>query len=395
MSSPDRRGGPSSSGRGKGRGDGQSRAGGSGRGGKGGGSQGRGSGRGRPGGGGSKGGQGAKGGGRTSGGPPRRYSSDKPQRREDDGSIPGNREWGGLARKGVLRANHDERIQDERKAARPEEPLDPEAEAKRVERERRRAERMDRQEDLRRQARSAVERASQAQPSRPTPRAPAAKRALERRDLPSGPARNEDEVVALNRLLGPAEAKKQLRKLRTAAESFEAERYADARKSLKSISELAPSVPEIRELYGLTLYRMGQYKAAAVQLEEFRVLAGSVDQNPVLADCYRAQQRWADVAELWAELAAVSPSADIVNEGRIVMAGSLADQGDLDGAVRMLEKGWKRPARPQDHHLRRAYALADLYDRAGRTPRARELFGWIARHDPDLADVKARLRALS
>ena len=75
-------------------------------------------------------------------------------------------------------------------------------------------------------------------------------------------------------------------------------------------------------------------------------------------------------------------------------AGALADRGDVKGAIRMLEQGWKPPARPRPYHLRRAYALADLYDRAGRAPRARELFRWVEGHAPDLADVRARVRAL-
>jgi hypothetical protein len=40
-------------------------------------------------------------------------------------------------------------------------------------------------------------------------------------------------------------------------------------------------------------------------------------------------------------------------------------------AVRELERGWSVPKRARDHHLRRAYALADLYERSGATPRAR------------------------
>ena len=55
------------------------------------------------------------------------------------------------------------------------------------------------------------------------------------------------------------------------------------------------------------------------------------------------------------------------------MAGSLADRGDVKGAIRLLEQGWKFPKRAKVHHLRRAYALADLYERAGdvgRGPRA-------------------------
>jgi tetratricopeptide (TPR) repeat protein len=340
---------------------------------------------------------GSKPGDRSSGGAPRKYtrSAPKPDRRDDDDdSIPGNREWGGLARKGVLRANHDERLMDERKAEADNEPVDEEAEAKREDRANKHAERELRQADLREQARDAVERANKGKARPARTRKPRAKKAFDRAPLPAGPARNEDEVEALNRLLGAAEAKKQLRKLRSAAESFEAERYGDAKKSLKAVAELAPSVAEVRELYGLTMYRMGQYRDAARQLEEFRVLAATVDQNPVLADCYRAQERWADVEQLWAELSDASPSAELVNEGRIVMAGALGDQGELDAAVRLLEKGWKRPSRPQYHHLRRAYALADLYERSGNVPRARALFDWILKHDVEFVDTKRRLKNL-
>ena len=78
-----------------------------------------------------------------------------------------------------------------------------------------------------------------------------------------------------------------------------------------------------------------------------------------------------------------------------MVAGAKADQGDLTSAIRILEQNWRPPKRPQGHHLRRAYALADLYDRAGRAPRARELFSWVAGHAPDLADVQARVKALS
>jgi hypothetical protein len=111
-------------------------------------------------------------------------------------------------------------------------------------------------------------------------------------------------------------------------------------------------------------------------------------------DCYRALKRWHDVDDLWEELRAASPSAEVVNEGRIVAAGALADRDDLAGAVRLLEKGWRPPARPQDHHLRRAYALADLYERSGQPVRARELFRWVLAADRQFADVAERVRTL-
>jgi len=145
---------------------------------------------------------------------------------------------------------------------------------------------------------------------------------------------------------------------------------------------------------GLVLYRLGRWKEAITQLEAFRELSGSTEQHPVLADCHRALGHWDDVATLWAELGEASPSAELVVEGRLVIAGSHADRGELATAIRILEQNWRVPKRPQPHHLRRAYALADLYERAGRTPRARELFRWVAEHSPDLADVKARVKAL-
>ena len=75
-----------------------------------------------------------------------------------------------------------------------------------------------------------------------------------------------------------------------------------------------------------------------------------------LADAHRALGNWADVDALWAELGEASPSAELVVEGRIVVAGAKADQGDLTSAIRLLEQNWKPPKRPMGHHLR----LVDL-----------------------------------
>ena len=52
------------------------------------------------------------------------------------------------------------------------------------------------------------------------------------------------------------------------------------------------------------------------------------------------------------------------------------------------------PKKVREHHLRQWYVLADLYDRAGETPRSRTLFERIRAVDPSFADVTARLRQL-
>jgi thioredoxin-like negative regulator of GroEL len=184
-------------------------------------------------------------------------------------------------------------------------------------------------------------------------------------------------------------------RLREAGDAFTRGRFEEARRILRPIAEQAPRAASVRELYGLSLYRLGRWAQAARELEAYRSLTGSVEQNPVLADSYRALGRYAEAEELWDELRAASPRAELVAEGRIVAAGALADQGRLDEAIGVLASGGSRPNRkPQLHHLRMAYALADLYERAGDLPRARELFGRIAASDADFVDVDARLRAL-
>jgi thioredoxin-like negative regulator of GroEL len=209
--------------------------------------------------------------------------------------------------------------------------------------------------------------------------------------------REEDERVLrqqLGKAVGTDRAPRVERKLRDAARDFDAERFGDAARILRPLSEQAPTVAAVRELYGLTLYRQRKWRPAAKELEAFRTLTDSTEQHPVLADCYRALGQWSRVDELWDELRQASPSGAIVTEGRIVTAGSFADRGDLPAAIRLLEHGWQYPKRPKEHHLRRAYALGDLYERAGDISRARELFGRVSAADPTFADVAARARAL-
>ncbi|MDQ6698118.1 MAG: hypothetical protein M3Z46_11750, partial [Actinomycetota bacterium] len=194
--------------------------------------------------------------------------------------------------------------------------------------------------------------------------------------------------------LGSARVTRAARQLRDAARAFERERFSEARALLRPLAEQAPSSASVRELLGLTYYRLGRWKLAIKELEAFASLTSSTEQHPILADSYRALGRWKRVDELWEELRAASPAADLVAEGRIVLAGSLADRGDVAGAIAVLEQAKTRSQRPKAHHLRVAYALADLRERAGDVAGARELFRWIASEDTDVADAAERARAL-
>jgi hypothetical protein len=201
-------------------------------------------------------------------------------------------------------------------------------------------------------------------------------------------------VEELTSAAGDGRGAKLAHRIADATYAYEKERYQEARRILKPLVDEVPGSAAVRELYGLVLYRSGQWAASAKELEAFRQMTGSFDQHPVLADCYRALHRFEEAEAVWEDLRIASPSGDLVAEGRIVAAGCRADQGDLPGAIAILEKSSRRVKNPSDRHLRQWYALADLYERAGDLPRARDLFARVASIDADAFDVRSRLRSL-
>jgi tetratricopeptide (TPR) repeat protein len=199
-----------------------------------------------------------------------------------------------------------------------------------------------------------------------------------------------DEIMRLGGAQGP----RSYDQLMKAADAFARDHERDALRLLRPLRDAVPESPSVRELLGLAHYRLGHYPAATKELEAFVELSGSVEQHPVLMDCYRAQRRWRRVDECWRELTAANPDAELATEGRIVAAGALADRGRIDDALRLLTRADKKVAKPKPHHLRLWYALADLEERAGNVPRARALFDRVRREDAGFADVSERLAAL-
>ncbi|MBV9934269.1 MAG: tetratricopeptide repeat protein [Actinobacteria bacterium] len=217
-----------------------------------------------------------------------------------------------------------------------------------------------------------------------------------RRPSSSRPAKLPPAVAdELTKVTGSRRAPRLEQRLAEATRAYERDRYPDARRILRKLADEAPAAPAVRELHGLTLYRMGKWADAIRELQAFTSLTGSYDQHPTLADSYRALGRHAQVEALWEELRQASPSAELVAEGRIVAAGSLADQGDLAGAIKLLERSKLDVRRPRDHHLRMWYALADLYERAGDVPTARQWFGRVVAADRTFFDAAERAQGLA
>jgi len=178
--------------------------------------------------------------------------------------------------------------------------------------------------------------------------------------------------------------------------AYERERYRDAARILRTVVEAVPDAPSARELLGLSQYHQGHWKAALPNLELFATLTGSVDQHPVRMDCQRALGRPKRVEALYEELRKGSPDPEVLTEGRLVLAGTRADLGDLDGAVSLLvDAGAGRLVRnPAERHLRQWYVLGDLMERSGDLARARELFERVRAADPTAYDVAERLDSL-
>ena len=178
--------------------------------------------------------------------------------------------------------------------------------------------------------------------------------------------------------------------------AYERERYRDASRILKTVVDAVPNAPSARELLGLSQYHQGYWKAALPNLEAFAALTGSVDQHPVRMDCQRALGRPKRVEALFTELRQGSPDPEVLSEGRLVLAGTRADHGDLAGAVALLvEAGAGRLVRnPAERHLRQWYVLGDLMERSGDLAKARELFLRVSAADPDAYDVAERLESL-
>ena len=346
--------------------------------------------------------KGAKSYGRKSGGAPRKYSKGK-NTSSKTGSIdpiPGNQNWGGLARKGVLRVHHDDikTVEEQANQSDATEELfeDPEVLRLREERAQKREQRDARKRELQAEAKAALDRAnSKTVRKSEDAKQPSKIKQYKRKPLSNKRNSNQDVSAKLRKILGSADSQKAYKRLREADAFFQQDQFPEAKRKLAPLIKKAGKVSEIQELYGLICYRLNDYANAAFALEQFRSLAQSTERHPILMDCYRSESRWEDVKYLWGELADVSPDAATVAEGKIVYANSFADQGNYPKAINILEKGWRAPQRPQEHHLRKAYALADLYDRAGMPVKARELFAWINASSINYLDASDRYEELT
>ena len=205
-----------------------------------------------------------------------------------------------------------------------------------------------------------------------------------------------DSVVEqFEKALGSKASPRALKRYDAALQAFEAHRYDDARKILNPMSREYSEVAAVREMLGLCLYRGGQWKRALVEFEaSLKLNPYWIFNHAVIADCHRALGEHQMVEKYWQELQEASPHPELMAEGRIVMAGSMADRRQITEALALMDKAAGDMSRPSEYHLRQWFVIADLHDKEGNVIKARQFFERIAAIDPGFVDVAERLSTL-
>jgi tetratricopeptide (TPR) repeat protein len=189
---------------------------------------------------------------------------------------------------------------------------------------------------------------------------------------------------------------KMVNTLTRAAEAYDRKRYEEALRLGRVVADATPGVAAVRELTGLGAYRAERWAMAKIHLRAYYAITGDPEHLPLVMDADRANHRYRAVEKTFDELQSNEPTAEVLAEGRIVMAETWADQRRYDEAIELLTRAGaaKNLRNPSYRHVRLWYALADVYDRAGDTTSARELFARVVIAEPDAYDASDRLREL-
>ena len=205
----------------------------------------------------------------------------------------------------------------------------------------------------------------------------------------------DDVIAELHATARPGKAAILVQVFSESAAAFAAGDYEAAIRLGEQAKHIALRSTSARELLGLAYYRAGRWQEAVRELGAFRRLAGTSEQNPVIADSYRALGKPERALELVDEIDPAQVSPAIFYEGAIVAAGALSDMGRIADAIRRLESIDLEPDEPREHHVRAWYALGDLLEKRGRFTQARGWFEAVAARDPESTDAPERAARLA
>ncbi len=187
-------------------------------------------------------------------------------------------------------------------------------------------------------------------------------------------------------------------RLAAAARAYERDRYPEALRITRDLADQVPESAAARELHGLVCYRLGRWREAVRHLERGAPALGRRPQpgpgphglpprhgppptrRGPLEGIARARRR-----------RPTSSSKAVSCWPRTWPRSGSSTRPSWCSPPPVAARNLRNPG---DRHLRQWYVLADLYERAGDVPRARELFARVVSVDPELADAAERLLAL-
>ncbi|MDP2622927.1 MAG: hypothetical protein Q8Q29_03905 [Actinomycetota bacterium] len=181
--------------------------------------------------------------------------------------------------------------------------------------------------------------------------------------------------------------------LQSSARAFAAGKHGRALHAAEEAKELSPRDPTIRELIGLSAYRMGRWDQALRELRTFRRLTGDSTHLPVEMDVLRAMERPDDVEAAWKLMKNLGGDRETLDEARVVYGSFLLDRGED-------RKAWQitSPKRigedPGESELRVWYVAARAAARLGDGRTARQLLDAIRGSDPGFPGLDELERAI-
>lgn len=165
-----------------------------------------------------------------------------------------------------------------------------------------------------------------------------------------------------------------------ASDAFAEGRFPKAYGRLIKAKELSNRTPTIRELLGLTAYRMERWDDALKELRTYRRLAGDTTHMAVEMDCLRALGRNKDVEKTWDLFMELGGRPASNGEIRVVFGSFLLDQEQARRAWSITNPG-RLGAEPAEWDLRQWYVAARAAAALGDVQTAKQLVTAIEKHD--------------
>ena len=178
-----------------------------------------------------------------------------------------------------------------------------------------------------------------------------------------------------------------LRLLSQAVDAYGDGEFGTAHHKLTKVKELSPRAPAVRELLGLSAYRIRKWNEALSELRAYRRLTGKTFNMPVELDALRALKRGAGVENTWERFLELGGNDPTDAEARVVFGSYLLDQGRAADAWKVTGPT-RLPRDSKPYELRRWFVAARAALALGEADAAGKLAAAVRRGDPDMPGLE-------